>query len=347
MVRSKNTMREDFREFRRARIMHYTFGSIKPWQWYTGFIMPFAYKFTHLAERLPVTSKDKRQTRKESMALGLGLVYFVVWVLVVHHGGRATQKAVSHRQNHRNPQSKNSCWCSLESFIRRIFDILQQNMLPRNDTTTGTQGRDPLSQASMCLHFVAGYACLFIGVAVGYKIVPRHTHRPMMGFSIFLLWAFGVFFSLYSLYVYRWYLRGAALRMTTSAKSADLDLEQTSLLVPLTSAGNHHSNCSNNFALSPTPPNSTRQPVGSGTIQQHQLQHKQQQQHTSARTETLTYCIAFVCSIGWGVWVRVTTLTENIPEMVLPLLCVIIPIVSLTVVFYRLPILWYQQGLLA
>ena len=218
-------------------------------------------------------------------------------------------------------------------------------MIPRNDTsTTGTRNRDPLSQASMCLHFLAGYACLLMGVAVAYNIVPRHTHRPAMGFSIFLLWAFGIFFSLYSLYIYRWYLRGAALRTTTSAKSADLDLEHSSsLLVPLTNGCHHHS-CHNGFpsASSPTPPNSKQQyPI---IPQQY---HHQQQPQASARTETLTYCVAFVSSIGWGVWVRVNTLTENIPEMILPLLCVAIPIVSLTVVFYRLPILWYQQGLSA
>ena len=326
MVRSKNTMQEDFGEFRRARIMHYTFGSIKPWLWYTGFMLPFSYKFTNLAERLPVTKKDKRQSRKEGIALGLGLAYLFVWMLVIHHGGRATQKSVSHRQNHPGQQSS-SC-CHSGNPIKMICAILQQKMLPRNDTTSNTRGRDPLSQGSLCLHFLAGYACLSIGVGVGYEMVPGRTHRPVIGFSIFLIWAFGVFFSLYSLYMYRWYLRGAALRTTTSAKGADLDLEQSSLLVPLTS---------------PTPPHGGNGSSSASSSQQQQLQ--QQQPHASARMETMTYCAGFVGLIGWGVWVRVHAFTDSIPELVPPILGIVIPIVGLTVIFYRLPILWYQEGL--
>lgn len=332
MVRSKNTMQEDFGEFRRARIMHYTFGSIKPWLWYTGFMLPFSYKFTNLAERLPITKKDKRQSRKEGIAFGLGLAYLLVWLLVMHHGGRATQKSVSHRQNHHNQQSSNCCHSG--NPIKMISAFLQHKMLPRNNTTGNTRGRDPLSQGSLCLHLVAGYACLLHGVGVGYMMVPRRTHRPVVGFSIFLVWAFGVFFSLYSLYMYRWYLRGAALRTTTSAKGADLDLEQSSLLVPLTT---------------PTPPNSMKQMGGSGSgstsNQQQQLQKQPLQPHASARMETMTYCAGFVGLIGWGVWVRVHAFTDSIPELVPPILGIVIPILGLTVLFYRLPILWYQEGL--
>ena len=329
MVRTKNSMQEEFGEFRRSRILHYTVGSFKPWDWYAAAIFPFTYHWTTAAARLPKTSKDKRQTRKEALSMSLGVLYALVWILVLLHASRATHRAVSHRQSHQS-----TCWS--RNPIKMIYSILHHQMLPRNTTNTtahSSWSRDPLSKGSLCLHLLIGYLSLLVGVGVGWKMVPQHTHRPAIGFSIFLVWTFGVFFSLYSLYMYRWFLQGTAHRTTTSAKSADMDLEQNPLLVPLTSTST--TTMTMTTTITPTPPNSSKHMGNHGGLQ-------------AARMETLTYGAGFVAFIAWFVLVRIHAHTVSFGQVLPPLIGLgIATILGLTVVFYRLPLMWYQEGLSA
>lgn len=328
MVRTKNSMQEEFGEFRRSRILHYTVGAFKPWDWYAAAIFPFTYHWTTAAARLPKTSKDNRQTQKEVVSMSLGLFYVFVWVMVVLHGCRARYHGTVSRRH----TSSSSC-CSGKNPIKWIFSIIRQQMQPRN-TTNGIPrntcwNRDPLSKGSLFLHLLVGYACLFTGIGVGWKMVPQHTHKPIMGFSIFLVWVFGVFFSLYSLYILRWFLQGEAHRTTTSAKSADMDLEQNPLLVVSLTA------------ISPTSPKSPRRIVA-------QLQPKISPSRQAAQSETLTYGGGFVLLIVWVVLVRVRAHTVSFGQVLPPLIGLgLATVLGLTVVFYRLPLMWYQEGLAA
>jgi len=339
MVRTRNSMQEEFGEFRRSRIMHFTFGGFKPWDWYSAAIFPFTHHWTIAAARLPQSRHDKRLGRNEVLSLRLGLAYAMMWILVVWHGCRAPSRQVSLRK------SSNAC-CSTSNPVKWIYLSLRHHMQPRNTTThhhaavvdRSNWSHDPLSKGSLCLHLLVGYTTLLFGAGVGWNMVPRHTHKPMMGFAIFLVWTFGVFFSVYSLYIFRWFLQGEALRMATSAKSADLEPDHDALFLSLASSNNNSTNNNSTNSTSsvlPTTPSNLSRHAGAGRAS-----------FRSARVETFTYGTVLVIVVALFVLHRIRSYTVSFGQVILPL--IVLALTTLggsTIVFYRLPLLWYQEGM--
>lgn len=310
MVRSKNGMQEEFEEFRRSRIIHYTLGGQKPWNWYAFVLLPYTHHWTRAAAELPQTPRDKKQFQKEIILIVLGGAYFMLWLLVVLHGG-----AKQHGSTVASRQSK-TCFCI--NPIKCIFSLLRQQMTPRQTTRAADHKswtRDPLSKGSLSMHLIFGYASFSVAGLTGFCMVPSHTHDPIIGFSICLLWSFSLFFSLYSLYLYRWYLLGEAHSTTKSPKSSDIDLEHNRLLRPATATGRWE------------PPSST---------------------FYTSRMESFTHAMGMLAVVVWFVLIRLHSRPLSLAEVMPPwmgLFCMVT--LGLTVAFYRLPLLWYQEGLSA
>lgn len=306
MVRTKNYMQKEFGEFRRARILHYTIGSFKPWDWYSPIIFPFTYHWTRAASELPRNPHDKQQLQKEMTWIALGSLYFLVWLLVVLQGGGSQHANFVRRQSHGgcgNP-------------IKFIFSFLRNQLMPRHSirSTSISWNQDPLSTGSLLMHLLIGHASFGVAFCGGFLMVPEHTYDPFIGFGIFLVWTFGIFFSFYSIYIYQWYLQGLALITTKSPKSADVDLEHNSPLKQ---------------------PWSTRGNKASSTLQ-------------AARAESFTYATVFASFVIWFVLIRLHTHIVSFGEVLPPMVGLgVTLILGLTVVFYRLPLLWYQEGLSA
>lgn len=309
MVSTKNHMQEEFEEFRRSRIIHYTAGPFKPWDWYSFVFFPFTHHWTRAAAELPQTPRDKQRFQKEVVLMVLGGAYFMLWFLVVLHGGaKQYGSAVVSRQ------SKAGCCVNP---IKVIFSLLRQQMTPRHTTRAADHKswtRDPLSKGSLLMHLIVGYVCFSVAFGTGFLVVPSHTHQPIIGFSICLLWSFGLFFSLYSLYLYRWYLLGEAHSTTKSPKSSDVDLEHNRLLRPKVNG---------------------RWAPQSSTF-------------STSRMESFTHAMGMLAFVVWFVLIRIHSRPLSLAEVMPPwigLFCMVT--LGLTVAFYRLPFLWYQEGLSA
>jgi hypothetical protein len=299
MVRTKNSMEKEFGEFRRSRILHYTVGSFKPWDWYAPAIFPFTHYYTNVADRLPKTQGDQRQLIYELLWVALGLAICTIWTAVLWNAPLSSSlsvNGVSHRQMRDKPRQ----------ILSNVLHQVRQSLTPSNTSTNGTFSwtRDPVSRGALILHLLSGYFSLLLGVGTGLAMVPTNTHSPTMGFTIFLLWTFGVFFSTYTLYLYRWYLLGI-----TFDTSKSVEVENGFLSTPRTAS-------------------------------------RQGQSLTLARTESMVYAGVLVLLVVWFVVTRIRTPTESLGQVLPPLIGLVVSLVlGLTVVFYRLPLLWYQEGL--
>jgi hypothetical protein len=320
MVRTKNSMQAEFGEFRRSRILHYTVGSFKPWDWYAPALFPFTYCWTTVAARLPKTPADQRQHIYELFWIILGASILALWLALIFHasssysqggGTSSSPSGISLRQPTTNVPTK--------QMLSTILKHLRKQLSPRNNNAAynSAWARDPLSAPSLALHLLAGYLYLVLGMAIGFKMVPIHTHDPIMGFGIFLTWTFAIFFSLYSLYLYRWYLQGHDVTKN-NASSSDDEAGGGSVSLPLFSPRTTNS-------ISP---------------------RKNPSSMAAARAESLTCAGGLVAFVVCFVMVRIHAHTDTPGQVLPPLLGLAVTVIlGLTIAFYRLPLLWYQEGL--
>jgi hypothetical protein len=139
-------------------------------------------------------------------------------------------------------------------------------------------------------------------------MVPSYTYDPFLGFAIFLVWMFGIFFSLYSIYLYLWYLQGEANHLANIKLLDALDLEHNRPLWKKESL----------FL----------------------------RDFSNARAESFTYATTLVGLVVWFVLVRLHTYSVSFWEVAPPMMALGVSVIlGLTFVFYRLPLLWYQEGL--
>ena len=320
MVRTKNYMDQEFAYYRKSRILHYTVGAFKPWDWYAPLLFPFTQYYTRVAQRLPKTAADYRQRIRECGWIVLGTALFYLWYSVTMVGGSSSagkhkqyrQYAIQRIRQVLTPRSSGSC-----SSISRTLIIMNH----------------PLSRPALFLHLVVGYASFVTSMGIGFIMVSNNTRNANMGFAIFLIWTFAMFYSIYSIYLFRWYLQGVTLdtnkNTTTSASTNSSSStttttdDETTLSLLLLRKPN-----TNLAASTSTKRNNNKQPK------------------SNALQESKLYAFAMMVLTVLFVYVRIHTPTEGLGDVLPALigfgLCLL---TGLTYAFYRLPLLWYQEGI--
>jgi len=190
-----NAPPEEFLEMKRAAIMHYTFGSLKPWAWWSAFILPYSHLWTDVAERLPPlpsaagkSSGGGGSSSSTNVPGGWGSVLHLllipplfltlVFAGLLERGGR---------------------WLSATPRFLATMVLKRNRLLPC--------GVDPSSAAAQLINVFVGLISLFAGFCVAWSVVPTFT-RPGPGWTLFFLYIFSTFFSLYGVYLCQWFHAG-------------------------------------------------------------------------------------------------------------------------------------------